>query len=243
VIAGDRVGADGEFPTILVDSERYRLRVENEDGEQRVLGSYTVQGSEVSELPIGDVQFTADVSEGAAMQTNIRDAAPDSEHDHEVRLVYLDPEGETDEITISMVDGSGNEVRPSTTESISGEDAYVETFPIEDATFDPEEDTVTVTVEAQRGFEIETFERTVGDIPDVFQDTPINTQLMEIIGVLSIVAVVGLLVIVNPSLAALVGPGYAGALVLVGVVPIPMPAVVLAGVVGVLATVGNNRLR
>jgi len=42
VITGDRVGADGEFPTILVDSQRYRIRVENDAGEQRVLGAYTV---------------------------------------------------------------------------------------------------------------------------------------------------------------------------------------------------------
>ena len=239
-ISGDRVGADGEFPTILVDSERYRLRIENDAGEQRVLGSYTVQGAQVSTLPIGQVEFTADVSEGAAMQASLQDASDDAEHNHEVRLTYVDGEGETEEIEISIVDENGNEIRPTTVEQITGSEAYVETFPIEDADFDPEENTATVTVEAERDFEIETFEQTLGEIPDVFTDVPINQRMLELMGLASIIAVFGLLVIFNTSIAALVGTGYAGLLVVVGVVSIPMPAVVLAGVVSVLATIGSQ---
>jgi len=65
--------------------------------------------------------------------------------------------------------------------------------------------------------------------------------VLELIGLVSIVAVAGLLVIVSPPTAALVTPGYAGLLTITGIVPIPLPAVVLAGVVGVLATVGTRR--
>jgi len=72
------------------------------------------------------------------------------------------------------------------------------------------------------------------------QDAGIDPGLLELAGLVSIVAVVGLLVIVNSSLAALVGTGYAGLLTLVGVVSIPMPAVVLAGLVSVLATIGTR---
>jgi len=239
-ISGDRVGADGEFPSILVDSERYRLRVVNDDGEQRVLGSYTVQGAEVATVPIGQVEFRGDIEDGPAMQSSLREADGDAEHNHEVRLTYIDPEAETEEIDISIQDSDGNEIRPSTTENISGSAPYTETFPIEDSDFDPEEDTATVTVEAERGFEIETFEEVLGDVPDIFQDVPVNPDLMEYIALASILAVFGLLVIVNASLAALVGTGYAGLLVIVGLAPIPMPAVVLAGVVSVLATIGTS---
>lgn len=239
-ISGDRIGADGEFPTILVDSERYRLRVVNDDGETRVLGSYTVQGAQVSPLPIGEVEFTADVEEGAAMQASLRDAPDTASHNHEVRLVYLDPEGKTDEIEISIENSTGGAIRPTTTETINGTSAYVETYPITDTAFNPEEDTAVVTVEATRGMETETFEAVVGDIPDVFTDTPINPDLLEKIALASILAVIGLLIIVKPALAALVGPGYAGLLSLVGLVPIPMPWIVLAGLVGVLAVVGTN---
>ena len=240
VISGDELTAGGAFPTILEDSERYRLRVENDAGEQRVLGSYVVQGSQAEPIPIGDVEFGADVDEGAAMQASIRPAADGADHNHEARITYIDPSGETEALTIDIADSDGNELRPETTEQLGGTaDVYVETFPL-DESFNPEEDTATVTVEADKGIETEVFERVIGDVPDVFQDVPINPQLLEILALGSIVAITGLLVIVSPPLAAIVAPGYAGLLVLVGLAPIPMPAVVLAGLVGVMAVVGNN---
>lgn len=242
-ISGDYVGADGRFPTILVDSQRYRIRVENDAGEQRILGSYVVQGADLARLTIGDVEFTADVSEGAAMQASLRPAPDGASHNHELRLVYLDPEGQTDSITINVEDSNGNQIRPETTETLDGQtDRYVETYPL-NTSFNPEEDTAIVTVEAQRGLETVTFEERLGDVPPI-DFAPIPPQVLELMGFVSILAIIGLLVIVKPSMAALVGSGYAGLLTLVGVVPIPMPAVVLAGLVSVLVTVGTSgRLR
>jgi hypothetical protein len=240
VISGDRVGADAEFPTILVDSERYRLRVENTEGEQRVLGSYTVQGATVTTVPIGEVQFTADVDSQPALETSLRDAPESASYDHEVRLVYLDPAGNTSEIDVAITNESGGTIRPESTEQLNGTDsAYVETYPITDPNWNPETNTATVSVTAERGFDQLTFEQTLGDLPDVLGDGAIDTQVMELIGIVSIVAVVGLVVIASPQLAALIGPGYAGLLTLIGIVPIPMPAVVLAGLVGVMINVGT----
>ena len=240
VISGDELTAGGAFPTILEDSERYRLRVENDDGEQRVLGSYVVQGAQQEVIPIGDVQFSAEVDSGAAMQASLREAPEEAEHNHEARIAYVDPAAETDELTISITDSSGEPIRPETTETLDGEtDLYVETFPLNES-FDPEEDTATVTVEAESGFETETFEEILGDLPDVFTDVPLNTQLLELLFVGSIVMVGGLLVIVSPPMAALVTPGYAGLLVLVGLVPIPMQFVVVAGVIGAFAVIGSR---
>lgn len=239
VISGDRIGADSEFPTILVDSNRYRIRIENSAGEQRVLGSYVVQGAAVSRLPIGQVQFSEDIDEGAALQASLREAPPGASHDHELRLVYLDPEGTTDAIDISVTNGTGASLRPTSTEDINGStNAYVETYPL-DTSFDPETDTATVEVTAEQGIETATYTETVGAVPEVFnEDVPIDPQVLELLGLVSIVAIAGLLVIVRPALAALVTPGWAGLLALVGVVPIPMAGVILAGVVGVLATLG-----
>jgi len=77
-------------------------------------------------------------------------------------------------------------------------------------------------------------------VPEIFSDAPIDPALLELAGLVSIVAVIGLLVIVSAPLAALVGTGYAGLLTLLGVVSIPMPAVVLAGLVSILATIGTR---
>lgn len=241
VISGDRFGADGEFPTVLVDNERYRLRVENSDGEQRVLGSYTVQGAEIAPLPIGEVTFEADVESGAALQANLRDAPDSVSYEQEVRLVYVDPDGRTDSIDVSIINSTGAQIRPTTTEDINGTAAYVETYPITDSSWNPEEDTATVTVTATYDDSTtEQFSKTLGDIPDALQNLPVSGQLVELIGIASIVAVIGLVLVVNPAIAALVGPGYAGLLTITGIVPLPMAGVVLSGLVGVLYAVGTN---
>ena len=241
-ISGDRIGGDGSFPTILQSSERYRLRVENDAGEQRVLGSYTVTGAERTVLPIGEVTFREDVDEGAALQASLEEAADGASYDHEVRLVYIDPEQQTESIDVEIIDSDGTNIRPASTENLTGVDRYVETYPITDSSFDPTQNTATVSVEALRGGQIETFDRKLGDVPDVFTNVPLSTQAIEVISLGSIVAVTGLLVLISAPLAALVGTGYAGLLSLVGLAPIPMPAVVLAGVVGVVATVGSRRI-
>lgn len=238
-ISGDRIGGDGGFPTILEDSERYRIRVVNDDGEQRVLGSYTVQGAERTVLPIGEVVFTEDTDEGAALQASLEEAAAGASYSHEVRLTYIDPEAETESIDIQIVDSDGNNLRPESTEDISDDEAYSETYPL-NAGFDPESDTARVEVEALRNNQIETFDRTLGNVPDVFTDAPINSDLLELMGLASIVAVIGLLVIYNATMAALIGTGYAALLTIVGIVSIPMPAIVLAGVVSILGTVGTS---
>jgi hypothetical protein len=238
----DRIGGDGAFPTILESSERYRLRVENDAGEQRVLGSYTVSGAERTVLPIGEVTFREDVDEGAALQASLRESADGASYDHEVRLTYVDPEEKTESIDISITDSDGSQIRPETTENITADEAYVETYPITDTSFDPTENTATVEVEALRNNQFVTFERKLGDVPDVFTNVPLSTTAIELISLGSIVAVVGLVVLISAPLAALVGTGYAGLLSLVGLAPIPMPAVILAGVVGIVATVGSRRV-
>jgi hypothetical protein len=240
VISGDRIGADSVFPTVLIDDTRYRIRVENDAGETRVLGSYTVRGPTVTTLPIGEVEFSEDISEGAALQASLREAADGASHDHEVRLVYLDPEGSTDEIEISITNSSGASIRPTSTEELNGTtSAYVETYPL-DTSFNPDEDTATVQVEATQGLETETFSETVGAVAPI--NFPMDPQVLELLGLVSIVGVAGLLVIVRPAAAALVTPGWAGVLVLTDVVGIPIAGVVLAGLVGVLATLGGSRL-
>jgi hypothetical protein len=92
---------------------------------------------------------------------------------------------------------------------------------------------------ATRNFEQQTFTQQLGDVPPL-DIGPLPAQLVELTALASILAVLGLLAIINPAMAALVAPGYAGLLVLLGLAPIPMPAVVLAGLVGVLAAVGTR---
>ena len=174
------------------------------------------------------------------MQASLQDAHPDAEHNHEVRIVYLDGDGLTDDIEISVIADDGTELRPTTTEEIDGTGPYVETFPITEP-FDPDAQSASVTVEAERDFDIETYEAQIGAVPDVFTTLPVPGDVMWLMGIVSLISLVGLLVIVEPPMAALVGSGYAGLLSITGVVDIPMTAVVLAGVVSIAAVVGTDR--
>jgi hypothetical protein len=242
-ISGDRFGSNGEFPTILIDSSRYRLVIENSQGERRVLGSYTVQGSDSTTLTIGEVEFTGEVDEGGAMQSNIREAPAGVSHDYEIRVVYVDPTGKTQSIEISITDESGQQLRPTTTEQLDGTTRYVETYPITSSTFDPTEETAEVEIDAtrgERGLEEQSLDRSVGQAPESLTSAAIDDQVLELMGLVSILAVMGLIVLINAPIAALVGSGWAGMLTILGVVGIPFPAIILGGVVSILAVVGTQ---
>jgi len=71
---------------------------------------------------------------------------------------------------------------------------------------------------------------------------PMDARILSMLAVVSIVAVAGLFVIYSPSLAALVTPGYAGLLVATGFAPLPMRWIVLAGLVGILLTLGTRQV-
>jgi hypothetical protein len=70
---------------------------------------------------------------------------------------------------------------------------------------------------------------------------PIDSRWLELIGFVSIVAVAGLIVIIDPAVASIATTGWASLLTLLGVVAIPAPALGLAGAVSVTAIVGRVR--
>lgn len=61
-VAGDDVAADGAFTTRLIEGTRYRIRVQNTDGDQRVLGAYTPAATGTIDLTVGavDITYTAE---------------------------------------------------------------------------------------------------------------------------------------------------------------------------------------
>jgi len=54
-IAGDDLGADEGYIVNLIDEDRYRILVRNEDGDTRVLGAYTAESAGTITLNIGSV--------------------------------------------------------------------------------------------------------------------------------------------------------------------------------------------
>jgi hypothetical protein len=239
VLAADFFGANGRYPAVLEKGARYRLRVENADGDTRALGSYTPNEPEVTPLPIGNVELTADTDGGTALQASVRDAPETATHNYEIRVVYADLENQTDSFDLSIQDGNGTQLRPNVSQT-GPFGTYVETVPVEKSSWDPENSTATITLTANRGTDTVQLTEQVGRVPGLFEDSRINSQILELMGIVSLVAIVGLLVIANPTIAAVVGVGYAGLLAIVGIVSIPMAAIGLAGSVAALFAAGGG---
>ena len=239
-VSGDFLGPSATFSTILEDDERYRLRVINEDGEERSLGEYRVSGADQQVIPIGSVEFTSDIDDGAGFQASVRDAPEEATHDHEIRVTYIDQRDLTDQFDLTITVGDET-VHEATMIGPYGQ--FVETIPLEEDQFDPDSDTAVVTVEADRDGETVEFERAVGELSDIFDGAHINPTILELMGWLSILAVIGLLVIVSPPMAAVVGTGWAALVTMTGIVSIPMAAIALAGSTAVLYAMGGGGLR
>lgn len=100
-IAGDRFGSSREFPVDLVEDSRYRLRIENEDGDIRTLGSYTVSGDQRVQLQVGEFNFDV----GEAGDSGWRSQASVEERDdgnETFRWQFSDPDGATSDLEVAI---------------------------------------------------------------------------------------------------------------------------------------------
>lgn len=112
-IFGDTFGAEGGFPAILEQGARYRLRVDNQDGNQRLLGSYTANADATETLQIKGL--TLDPPESQPYQTNFTRAADDQT----VTWKYSDPTTSTTNLSVSIYE-AGNRSNRYYSDSVSG---------------------------------------------------------------------------------------------------------------------------
>lgn len=244
VISGDTVGSSRTFPVTLSADERYRLRVENNDGDSRLLGSYVVRGRDAPTITIGRV--TVGSGEGAGyvadLQVSYSDSDGDGFEEEFVRIVYRDQDKLTEQLRYEVIDeSSGSTVvsdvigGPIGTHTQSIQVAQNETDRTYRLDWEASRETDNGTTETVSG------ERFAGSIPEIADRLPIDPRWLSLLGFISIVAVAGLIVIIDSSLAALVTTGWASLITILGVVAIPLPALGLAGVISVIAVVGRGQ--
>lgn len=243
-VSGDTIGSSGEYTATLQDEERYRLRVVNNDGNSRVLGSYTVQGAANPTLNIGEVNINSDNELGYAVdvRTILEDSNQDGTVEQFVQVRYEDSDDRTQEFRYELVNQSSN--TSIANEAISGplgtHSATYQVAPNETAsTYRLDWETTRV---ADNGSTVQnTGTQYAGDIPGIGGELPIDDKWLSLIAFVSIVAIAGLVVIYDSSLAGLAATGWASLLTVLGIVAIPAPALGLAGAVSVIALVGRSR--
>ena len=239
-VSADTFSPGGMLITRLEEDTRYRLRIENQQGDTRVLGDWRMGDSDTVEvLPIGETSLAGDVDPGVYVDVSTRPPATDADHDTEIVVEYLDTATDVDTDTLeATVTVDGEELHNITEAGPISE--YREVIPVDADNWDPDTQAAEVTVEVDRDGETATFERTLGELPDVFADVPMSSETLELLGWIALLAILGLLAVVSPVLAAIVGAGFAGLLSIVGVAPIPMVAVGVAGGIGIMYSFGGN---
>lgn len=227
-VAGDTFGATGRFPAILQSDARYRLRVQGNDSE-RALGYYTVYGNTVETLQIQQIEPRSgdqDTSlvygsltqeQGTStLAVRFRDGTPDTTVTYEVR------------------NASGDVVVPETT--VTGE-SFAHMYEFQNTGTQSYNVTYSVTTDGTTRTGSFTAGH-VGEIADRFQ---IDGQVLSIMSYVAILAAMGLIVIVDSSLAPLAGTGMASVLTIMGTVTIPASFLGIAGAISVLTIVGRRR--
>lgn len=232
VISADTFGASGEYATTLQDSTRYRLRVENEDGDTRVLGSYTTAGNDAATLPIGDVSIGSTIDKGTVFKTGYQTGETGQKY---VRVTYNDPADNTTDIEYNVTTGDGTTVATVDQSGSFGE--YRATHPVPNNTTDA---TVNYTVIRGSGSNQETLsgQQTIGDVGTI--DLPVDEQVLSLMAWIFIFGLTGIVVIWDARLSTLIGVGAASILTAVGWVQIPSMALGLAGVMAVFFNVGRG---
>ena len=232
VMAGDTFGASAQFPIVLQDDSRYRLRVESEDGSSRILGAYSVSGEAVEPLQIQRVNLEGDADTGAALQSTIEGP----ENDRNLYIRYVDPGEETERVEYRVIDATDNTVYIENTTRTSDTFADVYNLPA-NATG---EMSYKVEYQIERSGNVTGGSVFAGKLPEVADRFGIEQRVLNWVSWVAILATMGLLVIVSPVIAPIGGVGMATVLTILGAVNIPGPVIGVAGAVSVLVIVGGR---
>jgi hypothetical protein len=121
VAAGDYLGAAGTFKVDLQKDERYRLIIENGDGDRRELGAYTAAEEGIVALEVGRVVWDVEEAEGIvwdARTYNLSESNPDPFG--YVHFRYNDPNQTTTRLDV-VIHEQGNVSNELYNNTVTGE--------------------------------------------------------------------------------------------------------------------------
>lgn len=93
-VSGDYVGADQQYSDFLVDGDRYRFRLTNDEGETRIVGQYNSLSAELIDLIVGDLSWEFEKEKGYNTQITYTDETDEGEPDNGIIRFQFDDEAE-----------------------------------------------------------------------------------------------------------------------------------------------------
>jgi len=229
IVYSDRFDATESVEAELQNDTRYRLRIRNNAGDERVLGHYTVTANAVETLTVGSLVFEDD---NADEQVVTDSALVNVSNSRFIRVKYQDRERETSKIRVRITQYS-NQSNLITDQNFTGTFGdFAMTQPLPASA--PGNRSYTVRIDADRTSGSFSEERTVGAIPGLAGRLPVDSRALTWMGWITVVSLMGLVVVFDDSLAAIVGVVAAASLGLLGVITVPPVAIGVSGTIAVL---------
>lgn len=236
-LLADEFGASGSLRVTLRDNTRYRVRVRNADGDERVLGSYTTSGADTVTLEIGQLRFAV----GDSPDTfNVSATTVENQNGtvEAVNFNYRDPQDATTRINVSVETLNG---------TVLGQDVATGTYgnysfrqDVNNST--ARNNTFVVVYELTRNGETISGQLRPG-LNRYPPGVPLDGGLKQLFSVGMLIMVGGLFSATNARVGAVVTPLFAAGLWYVKWLPpgTSILAIALALGVGVLVNYGDRR--
>jgi len=103
VVAGEIVGSQLEFQTVLEKDVRYRISVANARGDERQLGSFLIKSDQIIDLVISGINVGYSVPDDGP-QINATQTVNETSGDKSLRVFVQDPSQGTTNVQIDVVD-------------------------------------------------------------------------------------------------------------------------------------------
>jgi len=175
-IFGDNFGAAGAFPAVLEANERYRLRIINDDGDTRTLGSYTATRDEIERITVKGLTFDPPEGEGYDTTLSLNDTDPEN---RTLTWKYMDPTDSTTRLDVEVISESGETLYSDTVDTELGNYSIYELELANDTSY-------TLKWSATRNGEELSVERPIGG-GAIGIDIPLESQWLGTFGMLAVV--------------------------------------------------------
>jgi len=225
IVAGDVIGSQLSFESELQEDVRYRVRVKNDNGEIRELGAFTARVDQTVDLTISGIDVGFDDNDtGTQVQTS---ATVAENGDKTIQFNLLDLSQSTTDISVTVVEAANESVVIDQGGTAGPAGSYQFATTVTGAAAEKDylikyeytRDGETVNASVAAG----TSSFSVGDLDDL------DSGWAQIFGVGLLVVIGGIFSAANARIGALVLPGVALFLFVIGV----LDGVVTVGAIGI----------